>query len=106
MHSIAWTQWVVLFLQGQDIEVTDWPPIEGTGEADWEQARQKLMDLCQTFREQVAALSVVDLEAIPTPEVTQTNRFVGIQSILIHNAYHAGQITKLRAWYRQRPIHT
>lgn len=96
LHVTGWTEWAAGFLRGQDTEVTDWPPV-ATGEAAaWEAARARLDAALEAFRAGIAARTPDDLFVAPTPAVTATSRFVGIQSILVHNAYHAGQITKLR----------
>ncbi len=55
-HIIAWTDWVVHFLCGQDIEVTDWPPVASTDKAAWEETCHVLRDKLAAFREQIAAM--------------------------------------------------
>lgn len=98
-HITAWTDWAARFLQGQDSDVTDWPPVAVMDKTAWEAARQKLWGTLEALRAQIAAADPEILFRPPTPEVTQTTGLVGVASILIHNAYHAGQITKLRAGY-------
>jgi hypothetical protein len=100
-HTTAWAEWGVRFLQGQDTDVTDWPPVAQTGNAAWEQTLRTLHETLAAFRAQVAARTPEDLLERPTPEVTPSSRLRGIHSVLVHNAYHAGQITLRREQYRQ-----
>jgi hypothetical protein len=97
LHVGAWTDWAVHFLQGTDTNVTDWPPI---GTESWEATQQRLESALTAFGDGIAALSAESLFISPTPQVTPTSRLLGIASILVHNAYHAGQLSKLRERYR------
>jgi hypothetical protein len=101
-HLLAWTDWAVHFLDSRDTDVTDWPPVVATEPGDWDAARRALADTLAAFRAKIAATRGDALFAAPTPEVTETSRFMGIASILVHNAYHAGQITKLHERYQAR----
>jgi hypothetical protein len=98
-HILAWTEWAVRFLGGQDTEVIDWPPVTTVDPADWEDLRRRLTETLDAFRREIATLSSNALFDVPVPAVTQTNRMLGIQSILVHNAFHAGQITQLHRRY-------
>ena len=97
LHVEAWTDWAVHFLQGQDTAVTDWPSV---GTESWAATRQQVAASLTAFGDGIAALSAESLFEPPTPSVTPTSRLLGIASILAHNAYHAGQLTKLRERYR------
>ena len=99
LHILAWTDWVVHFLQGEDTEVTDWPLV---GTESWEETRQRLEASLTAFGTVITSLTPEALFESPTPQVTQTSRLLGITSILVHNAYHAGQLTKLRLFYDGR----
>ena len=99
LHVGVWTDWAVHFLQGQDTAVTDWPPV---GTESWAATRQRVTSSLTAFGDGIAALSAESLFESPTPSVTPTSRLLGVTSILIHNAYHAGQLTKLRERYRTR----
>lgn len=99
LHIEAWTSWAVHFLQGRDTTVTDWPP---TGTESWAATQQRVESTLAAFGEGIAALRAEALFESPTPEVTPTSRLLGIASILVHNAYHAGQLTKLRDQYTRR----
>ena len=99
-HVIAWADWATNFLRGKDTDVTDWPPVMDAGADAWQATRERLNTRLAAFREQIAAIDPNDLFGAPAPEVTPTNRFIAINSILVHNAYHAGQITKLRERWR------
>lgn len=95
LHMTVWTDWAANFLREQDTEVLDWPPVTRTDEAAWNEARDNLNHALTAFRASIAALAPDDLSHTPVPEVTQTTNLSALLSILIHNAYHAGQITKL-----------
>jgi uncharacterized damage-inducible protein DinB len=95
-HMTVWTLWCVRFLRGQDTEVTEWPPVSGTDDASWDADRDALLSALRDFQAALAALDPSTLFDAPTPAVTPTDRFTGISSILVHNAYHTGQIVKLR----------
>jgi uncharacterized damage-inducible protein DinB len=101
-HMTVWTDWCVRFLHGEDTEVTDWPPVTDRDAEEWERSRTALLSALHDFQAALTALKPETLFDAPTPEVTSTDRFTGIGSILVHNAYHAGQITKLREAYRRR----
>ncbi|WP_395143888.1 DinB family protein [Armatimonas sp.] len=97
LHVEAWTDWAVHFLRGEDTDVTDWPPV---GTESWAATQQRVASSLAAFEDGIAAVSAASLFASPTPSVTPTSRLLGIASILVHNAYHAGQLTKLRERYR------
>ena len=99
LHLGAWTDWAVHFLQGEDTEVTDWPPV---GAESWAATRQRVGISLTAFGDGIASLTAESLFESPTPSVTPTSRLLGIASILVHNAYHAGQLTKLRERYCTR----
>lgn len=101
LHLGAWTDWAVHFLQGEDTEVTDWPPV---GAQSWLATRDQVEVSLTAFADGIAALTPESLFESPTPSVTQTTRLMGITSILVHNAYHAGQLTKLRERYPKAPL--
>jgi hypothetical protein len=96
-HLTSWTDWVVSWLSGIDSEVIDWPPVAATDEASWEAACERLDASLTAFRDRINLLNPDSLLVLPTPEITETNSHLGILSILIHNAHHAGQVVKLRA---------
>ncbi len=102
LHITVWTDWAANFLRGRDTETTEWPPVTNTDTAAWENARIELDRALSNFRARIAALTAPDLTQIPIPDVTQTNNLTGLLSIIIHNAYHAGQITKLHERWQSR----
>ena len=101
-HVTAWTEWVVGFLDGRDTDVTDWPPVERIDADAWREDRARLDAALAAFRERLAAQTPEALSEAPTPAVTPTTRLTGAMSILVHTAYHAGQVTKLRTEYARR----
>ena len=98
-HMTVWTEWVVAFVQGKDTETEEWPAIADTSAAAWEAEKQRLFAAQDALIAGIAAIAPETLFVAPVPEVTTTSRFTGVASILVHNAYHAGQITKLHERY-------
>jgi uncharacterized damage-inducible protein DinB len=95
LHMTVWTDWAANFLRGRDSETVEWPPVTRTDDAAWKEACNDLNHALTAFRVSIAALSSDDLNHAPVPEVTKTTNLSALLSILLHNAYHAGQITKL-----------
>jgi uncharacterized damage-inducible protein DinB len=98
-HMTVWTEWAAAFAQGRDTDTEEWPVITDTTPAAWDAERQRLFAAQDALRDAIAALNPETLFVAPVPEVTDTSRLVSIASILLHNAYHAGQITKIRDRY-------
>lgn len=97
-HAFSWTHHIEQRLQGREIEYEGWPPQTDFSEAAWQQTRTRLQETLQALRTQI--------EAIRAAELYQDHQdgtlFRGIMSVVIHNAYHTGQITKLRALWSRR----
>ena len=100
-HAFSWTHHIEQRLQGRATEHEDWPPQTDFSEAAWQQTRARLEETLQALRERIAALSA---DALYQDRQGST-WFRGIMSVVIHNAYHAGQISKLRALWSARQGH-
>lgn len=96
LHMTVWTDWAANFLRGHDTETVDWPLVTREDEDAWQDALNDLNRALLAFRTSIGALSPPDLLYAPVPEVTKTTNLAALLSILVHNAYHVGQITKLR----------
>lgn len=75
----------------------DWPPLPATpDEGAWEQSQRRLWDALAGLRAYIETTP-------PTVLLDQGNagysQFADLLCCLIHNAYHIGQITKLRDFY-------
>ena len=95
LHMTVWTEWAANFLRGQDTETVDWPSVSRTDEAAWKEACDTLNHALMAFRASIASLSPDALTHVPVPEVTKTTKLSAALSIMVHNAYHVGQITKI-----------
>ena len=98
LHMTTWTNNVVEALHGIYRDPPPegaWPPLpKDLDDAAWHSAREKLFDTLRVLQEQIAWLTSADLFR---RDGVHVSRFLDIISRLIHNAYHIGQITKLRA---------
>lgn len=76
--------------------------VDGSGEADWRQAVQRLHDAHRTLRERIAAFEEADLDRVfhGAPAGAQ------VLDLVVHDAYHTGQIILVRklkgAWPERR----
>ena len=74
----------------------DWPPLPATLEATtWENTQQRLWDALSAFRTHIEAISPA---AMLDHGDAGYSHFDDLLCRFIHNAYHIGQITKLREW--------
>jgi hypothetical protein len=93
-HLTTWVEWSANLLRtGEDTPVTEWPEEDKT--ADWSVERERLFAALTAFREAIAALGPDTTFAPASPGLPQYSRFLAVNSILAHNAYHAGQIVVL-----------
>jgi hypothetical protein len=95
-HVAAWLDWAVRWLGGTDTDVVDWPPVTDTGDDAWRDATARCEALLNALSEKIRVIESDALFEAPTPDVTPTTRLRGIMSMIVHLAYHAGQITKIR----------
>ena len=103
LHMAAWTQNIVeRMAQRQRREMPgkppqgDWPALPTPlDEAAWEAAQQQLWDALSALRTHIE-------ETPPAAMLDYGNvgysHFDNLLCRLIHNAYHIGQITKMREW--------
>ena len=80
----------------------DWPPVTETSESSWEDLIERTMANTKELRGLVAALTRDDLLRPATGR--KTPLFSHIISILVHDAYHAGQIVKMRQIMKSQGI--
>jgi hypothetical protein len=94
LHIISWMDYTVIRLKGQEGVAEDWPPVIDTSKDAWEATLAQLKKSCELFREQIGSANAETL-LMPQPGM-DVSPFWRMNAILIHNAYHAGQIVKLR----------
>lgn len=103
LHMMAWTDNIVQRMAqrnrgeppGKPPE-GDWPPLPATmDEAAWENAQRRLWDALAALR---AHIETTPPAALLNQGNVGYSQFADLLCRLIHNAYHIGQITKLREW--------
>jgi hypothetical protein len=98
LHMTVWTENIVVRMrERRDVHPPEgpWPPPAEPNEAEWEAAQQRLWDALEALRAYIEANS---LEALTVPPYGLGDLFCRF----IHNAYHIGQITKMREMMPQR----
>jgi len=99
LHMAVWTENMVVRMHGDPrahpVEGA-WPsmPKDRSDEA-WEASKARLMDAVESLRREVKS---ADMSALAAPIEGGGNRLEDILCRTIHNAYHIGQITKLKQW--------
>lgn len=100
-HMTSWTDWAANFLRGKDTDPVDWPAVNASDPSAWGTDRAELDRALTDFEDAISRLRPEDLARPLTPDATPTTAISGFLSILVHNAYHAGQLVKLREqWAR------
>lgn len=101
LHMAVWTELVVQRLRGEKPGKPAegaWPPLPAVqDEATWQTSQQRLRDALTAFRTQIAGTSPALLLDCPDENGSLLD---DILCRYIHNAYHLGQITKLRECWR------
>jgi hypothetical protein len=108
LHMAAWTENCVQRIQsGKHSKPAEgaWPPLPSApDEAAWAAAQRRLWDALTALRAQIEATPSVALLDCTVGNGHQSwSPLVEVLSRLIHNAYHIGQITKLRECRAARP---
>ena len=95
LHMAVWNENIVERIRtGKPGRPADgaWPPIaDPPDEEAWERAKQRLMNSLESVRETIESTPLGVIEASPWGLGDLFCRF-------IHNAYHIGQITKMREY--------
>lgn len=93
-HLTPYLQGTVRRLRDEAVpEIEDWPTVADKSDAAWESLRAQAIGAIDALGEEVAKLDDASLERITG---RGTPAWESIADIAIHNAYHAGQIVKLR----------
>jgi uncharacterized damage-inducible protein DinB len=98
LHAAAWAEIARARLRGERIADPapdeDFPPVRGTGEADWTAAVARLRDAHRALTRDVRHLDDAVLhEKIPGLEYSRSNLLHGV---IEHSTYHGGQIALLK----------
>jgi hypothetical protein len=85
----------VLGMADQDYE--DWPETPAPTDANWRAMRERLLLVVSDLRRALHNWSLEEIYG--KPKGRQSKRSTMVTDILVHNAYHAGQIVKLKQAY-------
>lgn len=97
-HVTGWMEDLLHDLTGSpDAGAVDWPPIRVCTADAWAAQQQYLKSLVLRLEDVIARATEEELMASPSGTNTPRNR--RIAGIFVHNAYHTGQIVKLKQLY-------
>ncbi|MBI1756876.1 MAG: DinB family protein [Fimbriimonas ginsengisoli] len=95
MHATGWLESTLRGVLGMpELDNEDWPEPPAPSEAAWSEMVARLKATVLDLSRALHNLSLEELYSTPTGR--ETKRSTMITDILVHNAYHAGQIVKLR----------
>ena len=97
LHIAAWERACLRRLQGDPAQLTDeedWPLVNDTSEAAWENTKQQLIDNHRELLNAIASLdeSRLDEPVIKDPNTAYSSVYVTLHGGVQHDLYHAGQI--------------
>ncbi len=95
LHANGWLETTLREILGAPFQDNvDWPTAPAPSEASWESIAARLRS---TVGDLSRALHNLELEELlSNPPGSSESRSSALTSILVHNAYHSGQIVKLR----------
>ena len=95
LHVNQWLEDLMRDLRGEEApKPDDWPPVTDSSDAAWQLTMEKTLHNTKELRSLVADLT---RDALLQPaKGRKTPVFSHLISILIHDAYHSGQIVKMR----------
>jgi uncharacterized damage-inducible protein DinB len=93
-HTIPYTGGRLCDFTGESpANEEDWPKVDGT-QASWEALQTRAISVIERLQATVDAASEIDLS---TPKAgKQSPKAERLADIIVHDAYHAGQIVKLQ----------
>lgn len=98
-HVTGWMENLLHDLTGSpDAGAVDWPPVLSETLYAWAAQKQHLKSLVLRLQDVLAHASEDDL--MSPPPGTSTVRHRRLTSIMVHNAYRAGQIIKLKQMFQ------
>ena len=101
LHIAAWEDACRRRLQGDPAQLSDdenFPPVNDTGAAAWENAKSKLIDVHRRLLEAIAEIddARLDQPIINSTEIPFSSAYVTLHGGVQHSLYHAGQIAILK----------
>jgi len=98
-HATGWLEFTLSELTGSPgPEHVDWPGFGNSNEDCWDTARHRLHSAVATLHELLNRLCDKDLFSPANGD--KATRGERIMNMVIHDAYHAGQIIKIRQIYK------
>jgi len=95
LHVNQWMEDLIKDLRHEEAQKPeDWPAIGDTSAKAWQAELDRTRSNLKEVRRLVAELTREDL--LQPPKGRKTPTFSRLMSILVHDAYHAGQIKKMR----------
>jgi uncharacterized damage-inducible protein DinB len=103
LHVNQWVEDLIRDMRNEEApKPVDWPPVEVTTEEAWRKAIEKTMANMRELRSLVAELKREEL--LQPARGRKTPLFSHLMSILVHDAYHSGQIVKMRQMMKAQGI--
>lgn len=98
LHLTGWQDAVRRRMHGEVVTVTpgsaqDWPP-EGSGDAEWKQAQERLISSHQRIHDEIAELG--DSRLGETVAGKDYSLYVMLHGLAQHTVYHSGQVALLK----------
>lgn len=101
LHTTPYLEDVLRALRSEaKVQHEDWPAVGEITNAAWAQARNSLVAAIDQLGERLGGLKESELSDAPAGRETARREFLA--DILVHDAYHAGQIVKLKQLYAAR----
>jgi hypothetical protein len=101
-HTTPYLYDVLSAFRGTErVKHEDWHDVSDTSEKAWKALQSNLLAGIDQLGAEVEKFSEADFTA--TPPRKDTERWEYLVDISVHNAYHAGQIVKVRQLYAARP---
>jgi len=101
LHIRAWEGACLRRLSGDPAQlpdVEDWPPVNDTSDAAWQETKQELVETHQQLLQALASVddSRLDQPIIDNPQTGYSSVYVTLHGGVQHDLYHAGQIAILK----------
>jgi len=101
LHASNYAQNLLNDLTGRPrVEHADWPKIAKKTQAEWQRTKKELLARIASLHTVIVGLS--EEELLTPPEGLKAPRVKRILDITIHDAYHAGQVMKLKQLYKAK----
>jgi uncharacterized damage-inducible protein DinB len=97
-HTTPYLYDVLRALRGEEkVKHEDWHALSDTSDSAWKKLRTELISGIERLGEEIAELKEADYSVAPPKR--ETPRWELLVDLHVHDAYHAGQLVKLRQLY-------